>query len=153
MPLLTLPYTLTKHSTSVLNDIPIEDPLVVPLPHTWYLDSGYRIDTEQTTSIDTETYGIGQNRQTSCIVYVTTFIIINLGSLIDENLYTISLHHTYAPELTEGPSKTSVDKDVAHFIVTIQYLLSLPLEALAPYLNEPDEDLLGLVYWRYGEGV
>ena len=47
MPLLTLPYTLTKHSTSVLDDIPIEDPLVVPLPHTWYLDNGYRIDAEQ----------------------------------------------------------------------------------------------------------
>ena len=137
MPLLTLPYTLTKHSTSVLNDIPIEDPLVVPLPHTWYLDNGYRIDAEQQVSL----WDLSLNS-----VYITTYIVTK-NSFIDENLYTISLH-----DICSG-FKTSVDKDVAHFIVTIQYLLSLPLEALAPYLNEPDEDLLGLVYWRYGEGV
>jgi hypothetical protein len=146
------PTPITKYGTSVLDDIPedISTP-IVELPHTWYLDNRYRIHAEQATSLDTENIGIGLQRQSQFIVCITTYIIVNYGSLLNENLYTIVLHHNYAPciDIDNNISKTSIDKEISHFLYTIQYILSCPLETLALYLNESKEDLLGLVYWRY----
>ena len=125
--------SITKQK-SILESLPRRDySYLLHLPTSRVIEDSFKIVVEQDSIVSPN------------IIRITNFCISTTYLVKPESINFTFTNYDYYLE----QKIISLNRYLLSYINQIEYLLSIPLDDLALHLNEDNEDLKRLVYWRY----